>query len=69
MDKSQIEIKVNSEHGKIKRTITDHTDIHDLMQQIDAFIKETDEAIKAGKRLSVSCCNNWRCWFRRCLRS
>jgi len=53
-------IKIKTEHGEIKRTITDHSDINELRQQIDIFLKETQEAIDEGRKLNImcsSCCN------------
>lgn len=63
-------IKINTPGGNIRRVITDHEDIDDLRRQIDIFLKETEEAIKAGKNLSItcsSCCNGMK--FKNCFKS
>lgn len=63
-------IKIMTPSGEIKRVITNHADINDLRQQIDIFLKEADEAIKAGHQLSItcsSCCNGIK--FKNCFKS
>lgn len=62
MNNSKVKIKIITPNNhKVSRTISGHSDIDDLKNQIDLFIKETNEAITAGKQLSVTCskcCNN-----------
>lgn len=61
MEKSTVSIKINHpESGKVKKTITDHNDLAELLEQIQ-IMQESEEVIKAGENLSVtcsSCCNN-----------
>ena len=63
---STVEIKVKTQAGsKIKRTISTHNDVEDLIKQINQFVQETDEVIKAGTELKVTCskcCNGLECF-------
>lgn len=70
MDKSVVEVKIKSpDGGKLKRTISDHDNVEDLINQINDFINETNEAIEAGNKLTVTCCSNWRCFFKKCFKT
>ena len=56
MDESTVEIKVKTQAGaKIKRTISTHNNVEDLIKQINQFVQETDEVIKAGTELKITC--------------
>ena len=56
MDESTVEIKVKTQTGaKIKRTISTHNNVEDLIKQINQFVQETDEVIKAGTELKITC--------------
>lgn len=70
MEHSKIKISIKTPDGKkIKRTITNHTDIDDLHEQFKLFIKETEDVIKVGKNITVtcsSCCNGLS--FKKCFK-
>lgn len=61
MDKTSVKIKIKThDNKKIERTITNHKGLEDLKNQIEIFLKESNEAIITGHQLSVvcsTCCN------------
>jgi len=71
MEKSKVKIHVTTPSGKkIKRTITNHTSIEDLNEQLNVFIKETSEAIESAKKITVtcsSCCNGLK--YKNCFKT
>jgi hypothetical protein len=56
MEKSSVKLSITTPDGaKLKRTITEHENIEELLSHIENFIKETNEAIESGKTLSITC--------------
>jgi len=71
MEKSKVKIHVITQNGgTVSRTISDHKNVDDLYDQLKIFIKESHEAIDAGKVVAVtcsSCCNGIS--FKNCFKS
>ena len=71
MDKSSVKLSIITPDGaKLKRTITEHDNIEELLSHIEEFIKETNEAIESGKTLTITCskcCNGIS--FKNCVSS
>ena len=56
MDDSEVQIKISTPNsGSIKKTITDHTDMEDLIKQMQQFVEDSNNVINSGERLSVTC--------------
>ena len=52
-------------HSKAQKKIWKHNDVEDLIKQINQFVQETDEIIKAGSELKITCskcCNGLECF-------
>ena len=61
MDQTEVKISVKTPNGKIKRILSTHSDFEELKRDIEIFLKETDEAIKAGQKVQITCskcCNS-----------
>lgn len=61
MDKSKVKIEISTPSGKLSRTMSEHKDLDELLNNIETFINETHEAIETGTQIYVECskcCNN-----------
>lgn len=66
-----MKIVVTTPKGKVRKLIKHESDnLNELIESLNKFVKEVDEAVQAGYDLSVTCnancCNAWKCWFKKC---
>ncbi len=53
----RVSVKIRHPIAGKAEMYTSHTDLNQLLEELNEFVKESQEAIEAGERLSITCCN------------